>query len=247
MKHVVQQATARLAVSSGSRSENAAPLSFELGFDFLNGLKDNVRVLSDWTINGKYLTRNFTADEVGDEKFRHRALKDALDGLAAAGWKVRSKDRCDYFLDRNGDWPITLRDLGRLEIWVRGDREETLLEIPGHKAIADALKKAGRKFKERRVIGSGLLSFNVDRQGTTAASIAKLVQTALDADMRVHRPAYMSNPWSKSGKTKLFPSEKNSYIVDAGDIIYRIYLDYGKNPDIVIVANWQPSSYRRTK
>lgn len=248
MKHVVEQATARLAAASPAATETATPLDYELTIEFLEGLKSNVRALSNWHIQDEALVRKYSEEELYDDAFRKRDLRGVLTGLASAGWKVRSKDSLDYFLDRNGDWPIMIRVTDRLKIWVRGDREETLLEIPGHKVIATALKKSGYKYREERSVGDiQLLKIVVESAGATTALLTSLVKKALGADFTANRSDYVSNPWSKSNTTRLrlLRPSNTTYLVDAGDIRYTIY-QYSET-EIGISADWSVDSWRSKK
>ena len=241
---IAQRATTRLL-----EEERSAYLHFEVQDKFLKQLQKKVPALKNYKLDRHELHRIYkNGEDYWDTKLRDIDLKALLADLKKIGYKVREEDKFDYYLDVKGEWPITVRDLDGLSLSVRGDRDHALDPYPGEEEIAKALKAKGIKFEQtKRSPSNPDLSFTVSRKigdkNLTGKTLATIVAQALDAAIRTSSPRYINNPWSKAGKSKIFPNETTSYIITAGSIEYKIIIN-DKN-SFLLYSRFTPESWRR--
>lgn len=235
--------------TAASRLELSKHLDFGLQIEFLQELKKHVPCLSgpEWVIQKHELVRKYAnLDELYDNKLEATLMQTLLHDLSALGWKVRRKEGAyKTVVDIDGKWPITINSLDGLHLYIWDDFLPEYVEPTGYKAIEAALKAKGCQFTRSNLPGY-YPSIKIARAGCTVGSIAKLVSEALGRDMRVNRPAYIDNPWTKTGKTKIHPSQTNFYDIEAGDFRYTVQLDRQK-ASIIITCQNPVSSWRREK
>lgn len=226
--------------------ETATYLSDSLREEFMEDLKKHSPYFAKW-VRGRYAgSLRFPGDIYSPEA--QNVSQEVEEELNRLGWKPRGPFKAGdrmYTFKGTGQWPILYDGLDK-GILIHSD--ETDNYIPGSDAVQRALKAAGLSVEINR---GGRWDENNDllliiskkgKPTLRGASVAKIVQQALDADMRVNRPAYIDNPWTKTGRTQLIPGQRNSYELHSGDWRWSVntYTDYIS----VAASNW---SRRTTK
>lgn len=189
--------------------------------EFYNDLRMHAPFFKDW--KSEYdpnIPRSRGVLRSGKSYWTPEENQEVLEALKAIGWTKVSKMEhyTNYTLVTREDssWPIFL---DRMDGVISIRQDTTLPFIPGLGQIEEALKKSGWKYKyegsSENPIGQGnYQTFKIspdDNPSVAFKDILNLVRTALDTHGTVNRPSFVSNPWTKSGRTKVHPGQRNTY------------------------------------
>ena len=164
----------------------------------------------------------------------HEGMADAIEALKTAGWTRVFNDGFYQLVTRaDKTWPIRIdKSDGKIQI----GQDDSAPFVDGFAQIEQALKSSGWKFTYRGSEDDAVFQGNAHfftipkakNPGVTKGAVVKLVEKAVDSFVNVTRPSFIDNPWTKLGKTKIFPGQNNSYRVKIGNIEWDIDQSYDK-------------------